>query len=135
MKDRFILTGLVPPTQVPELTAAMDILVHPSRREGRRGRFRRAARGVPVIAYDIDGNREGLIEGETGFAIPPFDKDGLCKRLEVLLADAARRRAMGEAGRKFALGRFDAEVMVDELDRVYRQASAATPTYGVKAST
>ena len=34
LKDRFILTGLVPPAKVPELTHAMDILVHPSRRGG-----------------------------------------------------------------------------------------------------
>ena len=34
LRDRFILTGMVPPQRIPELTAAMDILVHPSRREG-----------------------------------------------------------------------------------------------------
>ena len=34
LSDRFILTGLVPPARIPELTGAMDILVHPSRREG-----------------------------------------------------------------------------------------------------
>ena len=30
--------------------------------------------GCPVITYDIDGNREGLIDGETGFLLPPFDQ-------------------------------------------------------------
>src|SRR4030095_5431969 len=30
LQDRFILTGLVPPTRIPELVNAMDILVHPS---------------------------------------------------------------------------------------------------------
>src|SRR6185437_10130969 len=34
LRDRFVLTGLVPPTKIPELVGAMDILVHPSRREG-----------------------------------------------------------------------------------------------------
>ena len=34
LKERFILTGLVPPARIPELANAMDMLVHPSRREG-----------------------------------------------------------------------------------------------------
>src|SRR6185436_14105370 len=34
LKERFIFTGLVPPERIPELTNAMDIVVHPSRREG-----------------------------------------------------------------------------------------------------
>ena len=123
LKDRFILTGLVPPTRVPELTAAFDILVHPSRREGlARALPQGQLAGCPVVAYDIDGNREGLIDGKTGFAIPPFDKEKLSASLEVLLADADRRKAMGEAGREFAVGRFAAEVMVEALEKVYEDA-------------
>ena len=34
MRDRFVFTGLVPPTQVPSLVGAMDVLVHTSLREG-----------------------------------------------------------------------------------------------------
>jgi glycosyltransferase involved in cell wall biosynthesis len=125
LQDRFILTGLVPPTRVPELTAAMDILVHPSRREGlARALPQGQLAGAPVVTYDIDGNREGLIDGQTGFAIPPFDKARLSDALELLLSDASRRRAMGEAGRTFATARFDAGVMVEALDRVYSEAAS-----------
>src|SRR5205814_10443940 len=73
LNDRFILTGLVPPEQIPELTAAMDVLVHPSRREGlARAIVQGQLAGKPAIAYDIDGNREGLIQGQSGFVVPPF---------------------------------------------------------------
>jgi len=59
LKDRFVLTGLVPPERVPELVNAMDVLVHPSRREGlARALPQGALASNPVIAYDIDGNRE-----------------------------------------------------------------------------
>jgi glycosyltransferase involved in cell wall biosynthesis len=131
LKDRFILTGLVPPSRVPELTNAMDILVHPSRREGLaraipQGQLARC----PVIAYDIDGNREGLVEGETGYALPPFDQKRLAVKLAMLLEDEPKRRAMGEAGRAFALSRFDAKVMVDGLERVYADARAAAAGRG-----
>jgi glycosyltransferase involved in cell wall biosynthesis len=123
LKDRFVLTGLVPPSRIPELCNAMDILVHPSRREGLARALAQAGLArVPVVTYDIDGNREGLIDGQSGFVIPPFDRAKLSQKLEVLLEDATLRRKMGERGRDFALARFDAKVMVEGLDGVYRSA-------------
>jgi glycosyltransferase involved in cell wall biosynthesis len=122
LKDRFILTGLVPPTKIPELTNAMDILVHPSRREGlARALPQGELAGCPVITYDIDGNREALIDTETGFLIPPFDKQKLADALAKVLADASLRKTMGARGRDFALHRFDTKVMVEALERVYRR--------------
>jgi glycosyltransferase involved in cell wall biosynthesis len=120
LSDRFLLTGLVPPERIPELTNAMDILVHPSRREGlARALPQGSLARCPVVTYDIDGNREAVIEGETGFVLPPFDKTRLARALEQLVSDAERRKTMGEAGRRFALARFGAKVMVDMLERVY----------------
>ena len=81
--------------------------------------------GAPAIAYDIDGNREGLVDGATGYIIPPFDARRLAVRVSELVEDADKRRDMGAAGRDFALGRFDAKVMVDALERVYTDARAA----------
>src|SRR4029079_5543416 len=122
---RFILTGLVPPEKIPQLTGVMDILVHPSRREGlARAIVQGQLAGAPAVAYDIDGNREGLIDGKTGFIVPPFDRKMLGEKIELLLSEQQRRRAMGAAGREFALARFDDKVMVDALDRVYRDARA-----------
>jgi glycosyltransferase involved in cell wall biosynthesis len=124
LSDRFILTGLVPPDRIPELTNAMDILVHPSRREGlARALPQGSLARCPVVTYDIDGNREAVIEGETGFVLPPFDKTRLSRALEQLIPEADRRKAMGEAGRRFVLSRFDAKVMLAGLERVYAIAA------------
>ena len=124
LSDRFILTGLVPPAKIPELTAAMDLLVHPSRREGlARAIVQGQLAGAPAIAYDIDGNREGMIDGKTGFIVPPFDARMLGEKMSVLVENAAKRRLMGRAGREFALSRFDAKVMIDALERVYADAT------------
>lgn len=121
LSHRFVLSGLVPPAEVPNLTAAMDILVHPSRREGlARALPQGALAGCPVVTYDIDGNREGLVDGETGFLVPPFDRNQLSRALRVLICDSDKRLSMGEAGRRFALGRFDAKVMIEALEAVYR---------------
>jgi glycosyltransferase involved in cell wall biosynthesis len=122
LKDRFILTGLVPPARIPELVNAMDILVHPSRREGlARALPQGQLAGAPVVTYDIDGNREGLIDQETGFLVKPFDQDGLAEALSRLIRDPDLRHRMGADGRDFALNRFDAEVMVEALEKLYRE--------------
>ncbi len=126
LSDRFILTGLVPPTRIPELTNAMDILVHPSRREGlARALPQGALCGCPGVTYDIDGAKEGVIGGVTGYVIPPFDQGKLAEAMRVLLKDEALRRRMGGAGREFAVKRFDARVMVEGLERVYAEAREA----------
>lgn len=120
LTDRFILTGLVPPGQIPQLVNAMDVLAHPSRREGlARALPQGSLAGCPVITYDIDGNREALIDGQTGYLLPPFDKQRLADAIARLVEDAALRRQMGAAGRLFALKRFDSKVMVEALEEAY----------------
>ncbi len=120
LTNRFILTGLVSPARIPELTNAMDILIHPSRREGlARALAQGALAEKPVITYDIDGNREALVDGQTGFLIPPFDKDRLASALVTLLQQPMLRENFGQAGREFAMKRFDTRVMVKRLDEVY----------------
>jgi len=124
--ERFILTGLVPPAQIPELVGAMDILVHPSRREGlARALAQAQLAGRPVIAYDVDGNREGLVDGRTGFLARPFDRQELLDRLVVLVKDEGLRGDMGRKGQAFAAGRFAASVMLNDLEAVYASALSA----------
>jgi glycosyltransferase involved in cell wall biosynthesis len=122
LRDRFILTGMVPPQRVPELTAAMDILVHPSRREGLARALPQAGLArIPAVTYDIDGNREGVQNSVTGIVLPPFDVEKLSGAISSLMDDESLRRRMGRAGREFALGRFDAKVMVYALDALYSE--------------
>jgi glycosyltransferase involved in cell wall biosynthesis len=122
LSERFILTGLVPPAKIPELTNAMDILVHPSRREGlARALPQGALCGLPCVTYDIDGAKEGVLDGKSGFVLPPFDKRKLSNILELLIVDPPIRSSMGAVGRQFALTRFDAPIMVDALERLYDQ--------------
>ena len=47
--------------------------------------------GKPVVSYDVDGAREVVISGETGFLIPPRDIDELADKLKLLAADPALR--------------------------------------------
>ncbi|HEX9774460.1 MAG TPA: glycosyltransferase, partial [Actinomycetota bacterium] len=83
------------------------------------------AAGKPVVAFDTGGIREWLVDGETGALAPAGDVEAFGRALGALLADEARARAMGEAGRARAASVFalDAHVArVDELYRVVREA-------------
>jgi glycosyltransferase involved in cell wall biosynthesis len=123
LRDRFFLTGMVPPTQIPQLAGAMDLLVHPSRREGlARALPQGQLAGVPVITYDIDGAKEGVLDGVSGYVLPPFDKCRMAEKIALLLENPAQRAEMGAKGREFALSRFDTKVMVAGLEKVYADA-------------
>ncbi len=120
LTDRFIFTGLVSPTMIPQLVAALDIVAHPSRREGLaraipQGQLARC----PVVCYDIDGNAEGLLPGESGFAVRPFDVAAFGEALGKLLDSRLLRIQMADRGRAFAREIFDAGRMVARLNEVY----------------
>jgi len=103
---------------IPELLAAADVFALASRFEGLPMSVIEAMLcGLPVVACDIRGPREQVVHGETGLLVPPGDADALATALRDLLADPARRAAMGAAGRARAVERYDeARVVARTLD-------------------
>jgi glycosyltransferase involved in cell wall biosynthesis len=120
LEEHFIFTGLVPPSEIPQLTGIMDCLVHLSLREGLPRALPQAlAAGKPVVAFDCDGAGEVCLPGKTGFLIPPRDLDGLVASLSTLAMDTELRLRLGGAGRQFVAERFSVEGMVDRIQEVY----------------
>ena len=118
--DRFVFAGLVRPEAVPALIQAMDVAVHTSIREGLARVIPQAsAVGKPVVAFALDGTPEAITHGTSGFLTRPYDAAGIAERVLELLPDEPRRRAMGQAGRKFAAENFPVEVMVRRINEVY----------------
>lgn len=105
---------------VPSLLAASDIFTLPSHREGMpRSIIEAMMTGLPVVATDIRGAREEVVEGETGFLVPVRDPAALGAALARLAADSALRARMGAAGRARALDLYDeAKVVRRELDLI-----------------
>jgi glycosyltransferase involved in cell wall biosynthesis len=79
------------------------------------------AAGRPVVATHLPGLAEVVADGETGFLVPPGDKVNLARRTRLLLDDEARRRGMGEAGRRRAGRHFAAEAFVGGVAGLYRE--------------
>ena len=108
---------------VPELTAASDVAVLTSVKEGiPRALMQAAAVGVPVVATDVKGTREVVVNAQTGFLVPLGDAEALAERLGRLLDDAELRRQMGTRAAQYAREHFDEEQVVQRLLRVYRNA-------------
>lgn len=64
------------------------------------------ALGLPVVVTDSGGNRELVVEGETGFVVPPGDAGALAGALAALMADDARCRRMGASARDYLFRHF-----------------------------
>ena len=126
--DRLIFTGLVPPARIPELIGAMDVVVHTSLREGLARVLPQALiAGVPVVSYDVDGAAEVVLEGQTGFLVPPMSIRPLAEALVRLLASPELRERFGRRGQELVTDRFRAETMVRRIEEVYRQTMGEPP--------
>jgi len=118
--ERIVWTGLVSPSRIPELVGAMDVVVHTSLREGLARVLPQALiAGVPVVSFDVDGAREVVIDGETGYLVQPKAVDELVERLCRLLESSELRARMGQAGRQLCSERFRVEAMVEGIEEVY----------------
>jgi colanic acid/amylovoran biosynthesis glycosyltransferase len=78
-----------------------------------------AACGIPVIASDVDGVPEVVIDGETGVLVPVHDVGALAEATVRLLGDEPLRRAMGARARRLAQERFDAHLWAQRLQEIY----------------
>ncbi len=122
LEPYFQLTGLVPPERIPELLAAMDIVVHASLREGlARVLPQGLIAGKPVVSYDVDGAREVVLPSETGYLVRPLDVNGLADSLSQLAADAPLRDRLGQEGRRRFTELFRHEHMTAELRNLYQK--------------
>ncbi len=121
LTPHFTFTGLISPADVPGFLPAMDILAHPSYREGLPRALPQALlAGVAVIAYDCDGAAEVCRNRQTGLLVRPGDVNALAEAVATLAGDAALRAALANKGRELCRRQFDAQVMVDKLDELYR---------------
>lgn len=91
-----------------------DLVVLVSEKEGLpRSLMEAMALGKPVVATDVPGTRELVVNGQTGVLVPLDDTESLVKALERLIADSTERRRFGTAGRERVEQEFDDRAIVD----------------------
>lgn len=112
--------------RVAELLAISDVCVLSSKAEGfSNSILEYMAAGKPVVATDVGGAREAIVEGETGYLVAPGDDATMAARIIALLREPERARRMGERGRTRVRENFSAQVQLRKVEALYRDLLAS----------
>jgi glycosyltransferase involved in cell wall biosynthesis len=113
---------LGPRSDIPELLSSNDVFVLTTNYEGFPISILEAMRaGLPVIATDVGGVSEAVIDGETGYLVSRGDSKAVQERIEILAKNLELRRKMGEAGRRRFLENFSSQKMIDKTFSLYKE--------------
>ena len=115
---------------LPDLLSAADSVLMPSLNEGfPRTAIEAMAASKPIIATNVGGTPEAIIDGETGILVPSKDIESMTSALINLVNDPELQTRLGTAGRKRAVQNYSVENYVSRLDGLYRQLlSIENPT-------
>jgi len=95
---------------VANLLFASDVGVLSSTAEGfANAILEYMAAGLPVVATDVGGVREAIVEGETGYVVPSGDDAKMAERIIQGLSDQQNARAMGERGKAIVAEKFSCD--------------------------
>jgi glycosyltransferase involved in cell wall biosynthesis len=113
------ITGRVP--SVHAYYGVADVFVLPSLTEGLSVVLLEAmAAGLPIVATDVSGTNEVVVEGETGLVVPPASVSALADAMLELLAEGCRRE-MGAKGYERVRDEFSVEYAVELYTDLYRR--------------
>jgi len=111
---------------IPQLLALADVAVLPSYREGiPQVLVEAAAMGKPLVATDVPGCGEVVLDGVNGLRVPPRDPEALAEAIIALLADPVLRESLGKASRTLAEERFATEKIVQRWLFIYKRVLEA----------
>jgi len=107
---------------VPDLLAVSDICVLSSQAEGfSNSILEYMAAGRAVVATDVGGASEAIVEGETGHLVQAGDDQAMAQRIIALLRDPDKSRRMGLNGRRLVEQRFSTENRLAVTSALYKK--------------
>jgi glycosyltransferase involved in cell wall biosynthesis/O-antigen/teichoic acid export membrane protein len=107
---------------VDALLRSVDVLALPSRSESAPIAIVEAMLcGIPAVASDVGGVSELVLDGETGYLVPPDDPHALAAALRRLLDDPELRARLGARGREIAEERYDPATSARMFEAIYRE--------------
>ena len=127
LAGRVTIVGRVSDAELADWYRRAAVLVSPSLYEGFGLPAAEAmACGTPVIASEAGALPEVVAHLDTGVIVPAGNARALAGAIASLLADPARRRRMGEAGRERVLQRFTWQQHARGVDALYRRVAGAS---------
>src|SRR5438067_1739236 len=126
LQSHVIMTGFR--RDVPEVMAALDVLVLPSIKSEAMSQVipQALAVGTPVVGTTVGGTPELVRDGETGRLVPPADAAALADAILDLLRDPARARTLAQRGQALVLAEHSIDATMARTLAVYEAARAAT---------
>lgn len=113
--------GFVPHTELPNHYSSADIFVHPSFADWfPKSIVEAMASRLPVVATDVGGIPEAVVNGKTGLLVKPGDVSSLANAILDLLENEDKRKVMGEAGQQRVVDLFSWEQSVTNLLSKYQ---------------
>lgn len=110
---------------VPTLLAASHACVLTSRAEGfSNSILEYMAAGKPVVATNVGGGSEAIVDGESGYLVASDDDEAMAKRLVEILGDGKRADEMGAKGKQRIVDQFSADAQLESTLRLYNELLA-----------
>jgi len=107
-------------SDIPEILFSIDIFVLPSLREGLPLTILEAmACGKPVIATNVGGIPEIVIDGVSGILVSPKDPEALYRAMDELLNDRTKLTKMGHHGERVCEESFSSNAMIEKIENLY----------------
>jgi len=108
---------------IPELLASLDVIVHPSTaNEGVPQAILQAlAMGKPVVASNVGAIKEVIINGRTGFLVPPQESEAIATKVIELYHNPLLAKTFGDEGRMLIQRTYSLERMLDNIENLYGQ--------------
>lgn len=123
LREEIVFTGVR--RDIPNILAGLDLVVFPSTvPHSARPIIEAGTMAKPVVASDLEGPRELVVDGETGLLVPPKNPEALANAIIAILSDEELARRMGEAGYRRARQLFNAEVNAQKTFEVYEEVFA-----------
>jgi len=122
--NRLIATDAVDPRlELPDDYRCADVCVQASREEGLGFSVLEAmACGAPVVAADVGGLRETVLEGRTGWLYPPGDAPALARTIAAVLDNPGEASRRAIAAREFVRENFARDAVFARLSEVVAQS-------------
>jgi glycosyltransferase involved in cell wall biosynthesis len=125
LAGQVVFIGELNAQQLRDWYAAARVLVFPTcHHEGLpRILMECQSMGLPPVVYNSGGTSEGLLDGQTGFLVPPGDFGRMADTVETLVRNDALREIMSRGGRRFVEEHFSLQAMAVKHEDFYRQIS------------
>jgi colanic acid/amylovoran biosynthesis glycosyltransferase len=129
LKNQVKLIGGQDQSTIKSILGLSDLFLYTGRKELKTERaenqglvlMEAQAMGLPVVAFDVGGIKEGIIDGETGILVDSEDIEAFSKTVFSLLLDKPKRLSMGIAAREYVKKSFDQTVLGNQLLDIYRE--------------